>query len=81
MFSYVTLERRVPADHPLRQIRVLVDRALDRLDGEFSRMYARVGRPSIAPETLLRALLLQVFYPAFRRKTKTEIKPRKRPGN
>jgi transposase len=62
MFSYVTLERRVPADHPLRQIRVLVDRALERMDVEFSRMYARTGRPSIAPEKLLRALLLQVLY-------------------
>jgi transposase len=62
MFSYVTLERRVPGDHPLRQIRVLADRGLDRLDGEFSQMYARVGRPSIAPEKLLRALLLQVLY-------------------
>lgn len=62
MFSYVTLERRVPSDHPVRQIRVLVDRALDRMDGELSRMYARTGRPSIAPEKLLRALLLQVLY-------------------
>jgi transposase len=62
MFSYVTLERRVPSDHPLRQIRVLADRALDRMDSEFSRMYARTGRPSIAPEKLLRALLLQVLY-------------------
>lgn len=62
MFSYVTLERRVPADHPLRQIRVLSDRALARMDVEFSGMYARTGRPSIAPEKLLRALLLQVLY-------------------
>jgi transposase len=62
MFSYVTLERRVPADHPLRQIRVLADRGLERMDGELSRMYARTGRRSIAPEKLLRALLLQVLY-------------------
>ena len=62
LFSYVTLERRVPASHPLRGIRVLVDRALVRLDGEFSTMYSRIGRPSIAPEKLLRALLLQVLY-------------------
>jgi transposase len=62
MFSYVTLERRVPSDHPLREVRVLVDRALERMDDELSRMYARVGRPSIAPEKLLRALLLQVLY-------------------
>jgi transposase len=62
MFSYVTLERRVPSDHPLRQIRVLADRALSRMDGELSGMYARTGRPSIAPEKLLRALLLQILY-------------------
>src|ERR1700722_11314833 len=62
MFSYVTLERRVPADHPLRSIRVLVDRALARMDGELSAMYSHTGRPSIAPEKLLRALLLQVLY-------------------
>ena len=62
MFSYVTLERRVPLDHPLRGIRVLVDRALERMDAALSAMYARTGRPSIAPEKLLRALLLQVLY-------------------
>ena len=62
LFSYVTLERRVPPSHPLRGIRVLVDRALVRLDGEFSTMYSRIGRPSISPEKLLRALLLQVLY-------------------
>ena len=62
MFSYVTLERRVPADHPLRSIRVLVDRALARMDGELSAMYSHTGRPSIAPEKLLRTLLLQVLH-------------------
>ena len=62
LFSYVDLEARVPADHPLRAIRVLVDEALDALSGDFGRLYSRTGRPSIAPEKLLRALLLQAFY-------------------
>lgn len=62
MFSYISLEERVPPDHPLRPVRRLVDRALRVLSPEFEAMYARVGRPSIAPERLLRALLLQVFY-------------------
>jgi transposase len=62
MFSYVTLERRVPEDHPLREIRVLVDRALLEMEVELSGMYARTGRPSIAPEKLLRTLLLQILY-------------------
>jgi transposase len=62
MFSYVRLERRVPQDHPLRRIRVLVDRALERMEGELEGMYSAIGRPSIAPERLLRALLLQVLY-------------------
>lgn len=62
MFSYVSCEARVPADHPLRLIRAVVDEALDVLSPEFDRLYARVGRPGIAPEKLLRALLLQAFY-------------------
>lgn len=62
MFSYVTLEQRVPQDHPLRQIRVLVDRALQRMDTEFDRLYSTTGRPSIAPERLLRSSLLMVLY-------------------
>ena len=62
MFSYVTLEQRIPLDHPLRQIRVLVDRALERLDGEFARLYSTTGRPSIAPERLLRSSILMVLY-------------------
>ena len=62
MFSYVSPERRVPADHPLRVIWVLSDAALQRLSGRFAQLYSRVGRPSIAPEKLLRALLLQVLY-------------------
>jgi len=62
MFSYITLERRVPADHPLRGIRRLSDRALERMSGELGKLYAATGRPSIAPERLLRALLLMVLY-------------------
>jgi transposase len=62
MFSYVSPEQRVPQGHPLRMIWVLADAALQGLSAEFERLYARVGRPSIAPEKLLRALLLQVLY-------------------
>jgi transposase len=62
MFSYVSPERRVPADHPLRQIRKLVDAVLQEMSPQFSKLYSEVGRPSIAPERLLRALLLQIFY-------------------
>ncbi len=62
LFSYVSCEARVPADHPLRLIRAVVDEALEVLSPEFDRLYARVGRPGIAPEKLLRALLLQAFY-------------------
>ena len=62
MFSYISAERRVPKDHPLRAIRVMADMALKDLDQRFAGMYATLGRPSIAPERLLRALLLQVLY-------------------
>src|ERR1700737_1720797 len=62
LFSYVSLETRIPADHPLRPIREIVDEALRKLSPAFSRLYAREGRPSIPPERLLRALLLQAFY-------------------
>ena len=62
MFSYVSPEARVPKDHPLRPIREMVNRALEELSGEFEAMYSHTGRPSIAPEQLLRALLLQVLY-------------------
>jgi transposase len=62
MFSYVSPEKRVPKDHPLRAMREMVDRALGELSGRFEGLYAKTGRPSIAPEKLLRALLLQVLY-------------------
>ena len=59
LFSYVDLEERIPAKHPLRLIRRIVNEVLAALDGEFAKIYAEGGRPSIAPERLLRALLLQ----------------------
>lgn len=62
LFSYVDLDARVRADHPLRTIRDLVNSALAGLEREFASLYSRVGRPSIAPEKLLRAMLLQAFY-------------------
>jgi transposase len=62
MFSYVSAEERIPQDHPLRAIRALVDEVLRDMSREFSRVYATTGRPSIPPEQLLRALLLQIFY-------------------
>jgi transposase len=62
MFSYISAERRVPKDHPLRAIRVMVDAALKESSWRFDAVYANSGRPSIAPEKLLRALLLQVLY-------------------
>jgi len=62
MFSYISAERRVPKDHPLRAIRAMSDRALGELGPRFDAMYAKHGRPSIPPEKLLRALLLQVLY-------------------
>src|SRR5271154_3649166 len=62
MFSYVSLEQRVPQDHPLRAVRKLTDAVLGWLSEEFDKLYADSGRPSIAPEYILRALLLQVFY-------------------
>lgn len=62
LFSYIPLEDRIPPDHPLRQIRTLVDEVLAGLSGDFSRMYSRRGRPSVPPEQLLRALLIQILY-------------------
>jgi len=62
MFSYISAEQRVPKDHPLRAIRVMADTALKQLGPCFDAIYARSGRPSIAPEKLLRTLLLQVLY-------------------
>lgn len=62
IFSYVSPEKRVPSDHPLRSIRPLVDQVLKDMSPQFGKLYSDLGRPSIAPERLLRALLLQIFY-------------------
>jgi transposase len=62
LFSYVDLEARIRPDHPLRVIRAIVNEALAALEGAFAPLYAQVGRPSIPPEKLLRAMLLQAFY-------------------
>ena len=62
LFSYVNLEARVRPDHPLRTIRQIANAALSDLSKEFSRLYTDFGRPSIAPEKLLRSMLLQAFY-------------------
>ncbi len=62
LFSYVDLEARVRRDHPLRTIRTLVNAALSEMEGEFAGLYAPIGRPSVPPEKLLRAMLLQAFY-------------------
>ncbi len=62
LFSYVDLEQRVRADHPLRAIREVANEVLEALSGEFAKLYSGLGRPSIAPEMLLRAMLLQAFY-------------------
>jgi transposase len=62
LFSYVDLEQRVRQDHPLRAIRLLTDAALEALSADFAALYSGLGRPSIPPEMLLRAMLLQAFY-------------------
>ncbi len=62
MFSYVSPEARIPADHPLRATREMTNRALSQLDRKFRKLYSGTGRPSVPPEQLLRALLLQVLY-------------------
>jgi len=62
LFSYIDLETRVRRDHPLRVIREIANAALEALSGDFAALYSRMGRPSIAPERLLRAMLLQAFY-------------------
>jgi len=62
MFSYLSPEQRVPSDHPLRAIRQVTDTILKEMSRLFSKMYSEIGRPSVPPEKLLRALLLQVLY-------------------
>src|SRR2546429_2192536 len=62
VFSYISPEQRVPQDHPLRSLRAMTDEALRGLQPRFNKLYAKTGRPSIAPEKLVRALLLQALY-------------------
>src|SRR5579864_9397961 len=62
LFSYVSMEQRVPATHPLRRVRALLDEALEAMNRDFDRVYAEGGRGSVAPERLVRALVLQVLY-------------------
>jgi hypothetical protein len=69
LFSYVSLEERIPARHPLRKVAVIVNDALKALDGEFAQPYAPDGRPSIPPERLLRAALVQILFASTRGQT------------
>ena len=62
LFSYMSIEERIPDSHPLRRIRKLADQALDRLNPTFCELYASEGRPSVSPEQLLLASLFQAFY-------------------
>jgi transposase len=62
IFSYISAEKRVPKDHPLRTIRTMVDVIFKEMSPRFENLYSATGRPSIAPEKLLRTLLLQVLY-------------------
>src|SRR5256714_6139557 len=62
LFSYIDLEKRVRLDHPLRVIRQIANAALKSLSGEFAKLYSPIGRESIPPERLMRAMLLQAFY-------------------
>src|SRR5690606_24291900 len=62
LFSFVDMEHRIPKGHPLRRIRPLVDQGLSRLEDRLSTMYATQGRPSIAPEKLIRAMLIQILF-------------------
>ena len=62
MYSYISPEARVRADHPLRKIRTMADEALNNMTARFDAMYAKIGRPSIPPEKLLRAQLVQMLY-------------------
>ena len=86
MFSYLSPEERVPSDHPWRAIRGMTDRALSQLSTEFARLYSRLDRPSIAPEKLLRALLLEVLFSVRSERLRMEqldynlLSPRPRPG-
>ena len=62
MFSYISLEERVPKQHPLRKLRSMVDALLATMSTDFEAVYSKVGRPSVPPEMLLKALLLQILF-------------------
>ncbi len=62
LFIYVDLESRIPKNHPIRKVRQVIDQALDELEDVFEVMYAEIGRPSIPPEMLIRATLLQILF-------------------
>jgi len=62
LFSYVSLESRIPSSHPIRKVRKIVDLAIEEIELAFDDMYSSVGRPSIPPEQLIRAMLLQIFF-------------------
>ena len=62
LFSYVDMEDRIPADHPLRAVRRLVDEVLAKMSAQFAKLYSHTGRPSTAPERLLKASLVQAFF-------------------
>ena len=66
MYSYVTMEQRIPADHPIRAIRAMVDEALGQMDATFSAMYSERGRPSVAPERLLPVSIWSPWLPRLR---------------
>ena len=69
-FSYIDLEKRVRADHPLRVIRAIANAALKSLSSDFGKLYSPIGRGSIPPERLMRAMLLQAFYSIDRKSTR-----------
>jgi transposase len=62
MLAYVCIEERIPSDHPLRGIKGMADQELKKLSGVFNRMYSQIGRPSVAPERILKSLLLIALY-------------------
>src|ERR1035437_7007907 len=81
VFSYISTEQRVPREHPLRPLRVMTDEALRELQPRFNQLYAKTGRPSIAPEKLLRALLLQALYSVRSERRLMQGSPERRVGH
>lgn len=62
LYSYIPIERRIPAKHPLRRIKEIIDSALEDMDKEIDALYSHTGRPSIPPEMILKSIVLQVLY-------------------